>query len=246
MENRPTYNITYHLRGENVDWSYEARLDPNSLKLVNPTDEHPPSWTELSYRQCSHCPLNVKKDTHCPQALQLAALLKKCSSLISYEKVSATVTTEQRTTTKNTTAQRAISSLMGLLIATSGCPHTHLFRPMARFHLPFADEEETLFRAASTFLLLRYLKSEDGEPVELSLEGLKEIYENIGIMNHDFSKRIANTVDHDASLNALFTLDILAHFTRFGLEDSLRHLRRLFQETLKDLTIPTLAEDSCE
>lgn len=244
MVSKPTYNITYHLTGDNVDWTYEARLDSNSQNLVNPTEKHPPPWTELSYKQCSNCPLKAKEHSHCPQALQLSALLKQCSDLISYEKVTVTVTTEQRTTTKRTAAHQAISSIMGLVIATSGCPHTQLFRPMARFHLPFADEEETLFRVASTFLLLRYFQREGGESVELSLEGLKEIYENIGTMNRDFSKRIANTVEKDAPLNALISLDMLTHFTKFGLENSLQNLRPFFQETLKEIKIPTGTQDS--
>jgi hypothetical protein len=45
---------------------------------------------------------------------------------------------------------------MGLLIAGSSCPYTHFFKPMARFHLPFANKDETLWRAAATYLLARY------------------------------------------------------------------------------------------
>jgi hypothetical protein len=38
-------------------------------------------------------------------------------------------------------------------VATSGCRYTAYFKPMARFHLPFANEEETAYRAISMYLL---------------------------------------------------------------------------------------------
>ncbi len=54
-----------------------------------------------------------------------------------------------------TTAQQAMSSVLGLIMATAGCPWTDRLRPMARFHLPFASDAETLYRSISMFLLSR-------------------------------------------------------------------------------------------
>ncbi len=56
-----------------------------------------------------------------------------------------------------TTAQQAMSSVLGLIMATAGCPWTDRLRPMARFHLPFASEAETVYRSVCMFLLARDL-----------------------------------------------------------------------------------------
>ena len=40
-------------------------------------------------------------------------------------------------------------------MATAGCPWTDRLRPMARFHLPFANEAETVYRSVSMYLLSR-------------------------------------------------------------------------------------------
>ena len=64
-------------------------------------------------------------------------------------------------------------------MATGGCPALAKLRPMARFHLPFATREETLFRSASAYLLGQYFLKERGEPHELGLEGLGALYEEI-------------------------------------------------------------------
>ena len=63
---------------------------------------------------------------------------------------------------RETSAQQAMSSVLGLIMATSGCPWTDRLRPMARFHLPFASEAETLYRSVGMFLLARELVGADG------------------------------------------------------------------------------------
>ena len=51
----------------------------------------------------------------------------------------------------------------GLIMATAGCPWTDRLRPMARFHLPFATEAETVYRDA----LAGWRKSGDHNPGSL-------------------------------------------------------------------------------
>ena len=57
-----------------------------------------------------------------------------------------------------------MSSVLGLIMATAGCPWTDRFRPMARFHLPFASEAETVYRSVCMFLLARELAGADQRP----------------------------------------------------------------------------------
>ena len=83
----------------------------------------------------------------------MAAALEPLKALVSFDTVGVTVVQAERTVHAETTAQQAMSSVLGLIMATAGCPWTDRLRPMARFHLPFASEVETLYRSVSMFLL---------------------------------------------------------------------------------------------
>jgi uncharacterized protein (DUF2236 family) len=138
------------------------------------------------------------------------------------------VTTPERMVTKNTTAQRAVSSLMGLVMATSGCPHMAFLKPMARYHLPFATQEETIFRAVSTYLLEQYFRHKQGLSTDLELENLKEIYAEIRIVNNAIASRLRTVSVQDSAVNAVVQLDMFAQILPYSIEDSLEDLRYLF------------------
>ena len=135
---------------------YDLQLDKENLELQGNTPGSTPSWVNLDFFQCPNCPLSTKTYPHCPLALNLVNIIKGFDSLVSYEKIHVEIITKERVVSTDTTAQNGISSLMGLVIAGSGCPHTAFFKPMARFHLPFANEEETIYRATSSYLLAQY------------------------------------------------------------------------------------------
>ena len=79
----------------------------------------------------------------------MASTLEPLKTLVSFDTVGVTVTQAERTVYAETSAQQAMSSVLGLIMATSGCPWTDHLRPMARFHLPFASEAETVYRSVS-------------------------------------------------------------------------------------------------
>ena len=157
------FTVYYNFRlPDGSEEGFHLRLDPETLELRGNTPEVSPEWTKLDFHQCPNCPLNVEEHPDCPLALRLVNLVQRFDGLLSHEKVEMEVVTEERTITQKTTAQRGISSLMGLVIAASGCPHTALLRPMARFHLPFASNEETVYRATSMYLLAQYFLKKEG------------------------------------------------------------------------------------
>ncbi len=231
--NANTFEIVYRLEAESMRWEFRVVIDAETLEIATPPVQPPPNWTLLDFKQCSHCPLHPAQTPLCPLAAQLAGLIDRCSALISYEKVSVTVTTPQRSIVKDTTAQRAVGSLMGLLMAVSGCPKTRFFRPMARFHLPFADEDETVFRSTSSYLLGQYLRKAAGLEPDFDLEGLRQIYDDIQTLNADFSVRLGHAVEQDASMNALVFLDLLAQYLTFGIDESMSSLRPMFAAFLE-------------
>lgn len=208
-------------------------LDAQTLHLVDDTMEKLPSWTNLNFHQCPNCPLTIQTHPHCPVASHLVNLLTICKSLLSYESIHVDVVTPDRVISKDTTAQKGISSLMGLIMATSGCPHTSFFKPMARFHLPFASEEETIYRAASMYLLAQYFIRQQGEKSDLELEGLSKIYSNIQLMNEAMAKRLQAIIDKDSAINALIVLDIFAKTLPDAIEDLLIEIRYLFKPYLR-------------
>lgn len=197
-----------------------------------------PEWTALGVEQCSVCPLNTADHPKCPAAVSLVDLVDVFGEMLSYTEVTATVVTAERTVTSKTTLQRALSSLIGLRMATSGCPILANFKPMARFHLPFASVQETLFRAAGAYLLAQYYRRQHGDPSELDLAGLRELYRQIHEVNHGLSQRIRTVSAGDANLNALVILDMFAYHLPWSIDANLAEMEHLFAPYLVDGTKP--------
>ncbi len=196
-------------------------LDPETLNLVQERPSPPPPWCRLDVHQCPHCPL-PPSEAYCPAAVQLAVLLQRLGDLMSYHRVDLEVTTAQRRIQQETTVQMALSSLMGLLIATCGCPHTAFFKPMARFHLPLASIEETMYRAAATYLLCQHLCDEQGA----RSSDLEEIYQNVHLVNMSMGRRLRAADTSDAPINALTLLDMYALAVPQLYPEALRRLLR--------------------
>jgi hypothetical protein len=148
------------------------------------------------------------------------------------------VTSRERIIRQETTAQKALSSLFGLTIATSACPRTAFFKPMARFHLPLASEEETIFRATATYLLCQYFVNNDGGRADLDLKGLEEIYSDMQEVNLAMAYRLRTATGGESSINAIVLLDMYAKAMPYFLRKSLQELRPLLEPFLKDHLSP--------
>ena len=207
---------------------YDLELDGQNLSLVGNIPERLPSWTDLDFHECPHCPLPIDTHPHCPLAVRLVSIVEPFDRLLSYDKIHVDVITEERSISQDTTAEQGIGSLMGLVIATCGCPHTAFFKPMARFHLPLASEDETIYRAASMYLLAQYFLKKEGRAADLELKGLMKIYDNIQVVNSSIAKRLRAATEKDSSLNAIVLLDMYAKTLSYAIEESLEEVRYLF------------------
>ncbi len=207
---------------------FDVELDSRTLSPCNPLPKRLPSWTRLKFHQCSHCPLKARTNPHCPVAARLVSIVDRFDGLLSYDKIHLEVVTKERRISSVTSAQRGIGSLIGLVIATSGCPHTAVFKPMARFHLPFAGREETVYRATSMYLLAQYFLKRDGRGADFTLEGLQRIYRNMEIVNSAIIERLRTATETDSMVNAVAVLDIYAKTVDILIEQSLLDVRRLF------------------
>jgi hypothetical protein len=224
---------------ETVDLCIDARR----LELIRHNSNPPPSWTKLDFKKCPHCPLSIADHSHCPAALNLSDIVRRFGSVVSHDKVELTVITPDRRISGQTTAQKGISSLIGLIFPMSGCPHAAVFQPMARFHLPLATEAETIFRATSMYLLAQYFIRKSGGIDDDELEGLKKIYENMHIINLHMAERIRKASVMDSSINAIIVLDVFTHVLPFAIEDQLDDIRHLFAPFLPENSIPEIADE---
>jgi hypothetical protein len=224
-----TFSIQYCFAPEKgCQEIFDLKIDAQDLSLLADIPKTLPVWTELNFHQCPHCPLKNPPHLRCPLAAHLVDVVSRFEDLVSYDNIELTVITQERTISQFTTAQRAISSLMGLISATSGCPHTVFFRPMARYHLPLASEDETIYRATSMYLLAQYFKKKEGLDPDIEFSGLKKFYKKIEIVNQTMAKRLKAASDTDSTVNAIIILDMYAKVVPFGIKDSLEGIRHLF------------------
>jgi len=215
--------------------SHEVRLHRETLELCEPVNSERtepagglPEWTRLDNHKCAGCPLTSDAHPHCPAAVALANLSTSFGNRTSHTPVHVTVETPTRTITRKAPLQEALFPLLGLRMATSGCPILSKLRPMARFHLPFADSEETAYRAISMYLVSQFLRQSKGLPAEFDLRGLAEIYEQVHEVNLTFSKRLAQASSSDANINSLTTLDMFAQDVPRSIEAALPSLDQAF------------------
>jgi len=226
-------NLFFHYKislSDNRLLEFNLEIDEATETFIAPVHSSPPFWSHLDYQQCENCPLSKAESPHCPVALNLVPLIELCSSSVSYENVKMEVVTAERTVSNdNTTLQRVLSSILGLIMATSPCPHTEYLKPMARFHLPLASPEETIYRTTSMFLLAQYFRHKAGLTTTLELDELTRIYQNLQIVNRALARRFRAAISEDATLNAIILLDLLSQSVTWSIEDGLEELRYLFK-----------------
>lgn len=207
---------------------FALKLDPVSLRIIEDVGGQMPEWTALEVNQCENCSLNPKDSPKCPAAVNMVRLVQRFDALLSFDEAKVTVVTDERKVYGETTIQRAVCSLMGLLMATSNCPLMDFFKPMARFHLPFASTAETIWRATSAYLMAQYFHTGDGAEPDIHFEGLSRIYEEIQIVNLAFAKRLRQACRQDSMINAIVLLDMFAQSMPPAIDESLEEIRHLF------------------
>jgi len=207
---------------------FVLKTDLKTLEMEGEPEQDTPDWAALEYHQCESCPLSSEQTSHCPLAEKLSVLVPQFDGLISHQDVLLVVETEQRKVEQKTSLQTAMSSLLGLVMATSGCPKTAYFRPMARFHLPLADPKETIYRAASMYLMGQYFKRQQGLDADWNLDGLRQIYDDITLVNIGISERLRAATKTDSSVNAVVILDSYAKLFPWVIDEMLDELKKLY------------------
>jgi hypothetical protein len=223
--------VNYHFLFNDGSVEYfPIKLSLKDLSYIPETEIKYPSWTKLEFNQCQNCQLSADKNQYCPVALSLTDIIPKFKNYKSYEKVLVRVDTPERIYEKAAPLQMALGSLIGLIMPTSGCPTLQILRPMARFHLPFATIEETLYRSASCYLLGQYLKLKKSKDPDWDLKDLVEAYEEIQLVNMGITDRLRSISEEDANANAVVVLDVFAKALPSSILVELKELEYLYQE----------------
>ncbi|MDO8607622.1 MAG: hypothetical protein Q7R40_13880 [Phaeospirillum sp.] len=223
-----TVRYRFHLPST-VAEEISLNFDRRSFHLRLPPVTEEADWVALDFHRCGHCPLTSEQSPFCPFAQALSRFIARFDAFYSYENVVVEVVTELRTVVAHGALQQGMSSLVGLIGATCGCPHLAFFRPLAHFHLPFASEEETLYRVFATHLLGQFIEAgaESGTPI--SLAGLQAGYEAASRVNQGISERIRAAFSKDAVVNGLIILDTFAQAAPYVIKEKLEELRYLFK-----------------
>lgn len=191
--------VGYHFQFKDRKVSFEV---DTQLRQPSEAGSHP-DWARLSTNQCACCPLKEADCEYCPVAIRMNEVMDAFADKQSIERVKVTVEAEGRSYFEECDLQVGINSLMGLLMATSGCPVLEQLRSMASFHIPFCSVRETLQRTVGSYLIKQFFEQQNGGEPDWDLVNLKKLYELLEGLNRDFSKRIQSSISSDAVSNAI-------------------------------------------
>ena len=187
-----------------------------------------PEWTLLKHHQCPCCPLNPNEQAHCPAAVRIYRNLETFQDSTSIEKVDLKVETERRTYSQTCDLQTGLNAMLGLQMATSGCPLLGKLRAMATFHVPFSSFSETLYRTVSAYLTQQFFIHKEGGTPDWDLEGLKHFYEDLEKLNQAFSLRIRSMDRNDAVSNAIIIFFSASIIVANSIEEGLVEFKDYF------------------
>ena len=211
----------------NYRFEFEGRVPVEFRVTDQPANTNQgslPPWTKLEHCQCSNCPLKAADTARCPAAVEILPVVTQFQAEDAYQKVSVVVEDERRSYSKNTTLEEALRSLLGLKMATSGCPVLSELKPMAIHHLPFASSDEFIMRSVSHYLLQQYLAKRNHEEPDWDLKGLVARNQRLQLVNQALWQRIHSVCEGDSNLKALLNFFSMASSVSFSLESQLRKL----------------------
>jgi hypothetical protein len=223
------YTIRYEFAFPNgTEQHFELVLDAVTISLVNFTGQARPHWTRLSHKQCRCCPLTEQTHPYCPIAVNIAELVDNFKDRLSIDECVVKCVTPERTYSKSTNVQDGLYSILGIVMPTSDCPVMAFYKPMARFHLPFSNTLETVFRSASIYLLQQYFEYKRGRLPDLEMQQLGRKLQLVQQVNTGILARIRSVSVKDADSNAVIILDSFSQLLGMAIENNLSSLEDLF------------------
>lgn len=216
-----------------VEKKIDIYLHGDTLALVREKPGTPPDWARLEFKQCSNCPLNTTLAPYCPIAANLSNIVQEFKEVAGSDRAVVTVLVKERAYVKECAMLEGLSPLLGIIMATSGCPIMEPLKPMVRYHLPFASLNETVFRMISMYLVAQFLRDRAGKKPEWTLDGLSRIYGEVKHLNKDFGVRMQAAAKSDANIHALVKLNVFAVMVPIEAEKTLQEIAASFSSYLR-------------
>ena len=210
------------------DMIFPVLLNKKTNIAVSPVESRGYEWTKLGFSQCPICPLTDDQVENCPIAFNISGLAENFAEIYSTEKVDIIVKTAERTFLKTDSVEQGLRSILIIYLATSGCPHMKILKPMARFHLPFASMEETIYRHVGNYLISQYYEYLEGRAPDMDLDELIKKNELVDKVNQGMCRRMERINEADANKNALIILNAIGLMLDMELKSNLDSLKYLF------------------
>lgn len=228
----PPFYFNYQIKLEDGRKTrINIELDSQTLVLIRPVVKTLPNWAKLSHQQCTCCPLQEDEHPFCPIAVNISGLVNLFKDIMSHNNCTVMCETADRTYLKKTSAMEGLTSVFGIIMATSNCPVMDFLKPMARFHLPFSNIEETTARSTSMFLLGQYFDYKKGVGTKsFDFKKLERQYEKVRLVNEGLLSRIKRLGKQDADKNAIVTLHSLSQFLSIEIDFSIETIAYLFEQ----------------
>lgn len=222
---------TYEVKGATLEFTIDTSLNALEPEAGGAATDALPAWTRLDHHQCACCPLDPAKTSHCPAAVRLHEALEAFQDLDSVETGKLTVETKRRSYLLRCDLQSGLNSMIGLTMATSGCPVVGQLRSMATFHLPNSSFAETLYRSVGAYLIKQYFEMQAGGEPDWALHGLQDFYGELEQLNHAFSARISGISRGDAISNAMVMFFSTSVVAASAIEEQLEEYKDYFTGT---------------
>ncbi len=198
---------------------FKIIIDGETLLEKSPLAGENPDWARMDWFKCPICPIESGETTYCPLALRVNKVIKFFSDFPSFEKAKISVETAERGSYKYTSVQTGISSMMGLFMASSGCPIIGQLKSLVRFHLPFASLAETEYKVLAMYILAQFFRAKENKKIDWKLVKLRKIYNDIEQVNRHVVSKLAEIEMRDSSRNAVIALNSYAQYITMELDD---------------------------
>lgn len=226
--------VDYYFEIDDIQLHYQVKIDREFDFSEN--REHLPEWTRLGHHQCSNCPLTTKDCSHCPAAVDLCDVVSDFQRMPAIKEARIRVVTPDREYVKDANLEEGVRSLMGLIMATSACPILAHLKPNARYHLPFATQEEFIMRATAMYLMNQYYQYREGKHPDWELQGLIHLNQELQILNQAFWQRVHDACENDSNLKALLSFFNLSSSVTYSLESQLQKIKPMVKD--EEITPP--------
>ncbi|EKD26918.1 MAG: hypothetical protein ACD_79C00970G0002 [uncultured bacterium] len=221
-------DIVYEFEFDNLKtlkFEVKSLLDKADVNVRSSSENE---WCKLDFHKCKDCPLDSSVYPLCPAADSISDIVKEFFNEFSYSMCKCTVYFPERTVIAVKPVQDALFSLIGLRMATSNCPFLSKFKPLARFHEPFASVFYTIYRSVSFFLLSKYFTDLKYSQGTIDFSELKSFYSKINVVNTNMSKRLNELVNADATPNCITILSVFGKSITYLFDDYIETLEKLF------------------